>query len=78
MASSVLRRLPCFCGLRNVFEEEGLANLANGIHSLIEPDISNERYYVLQTESSYPYLQEHIQKFRDRPVRPNPWPRACY
>ena len=56
------------CARRNAFEEEGLANLANGIHSLIErADISNERYYVLQTESSYPYLQEHIQKFRDRP-----------
>lgn len=56
------------CALRNTFQQEGLANLANGVHGLIErTDISDQRFYVLQTETSYPYLQEHIQKFGDKP-----------
>jgi uncharacterized protein with ParB-like and HNH nuclease domain len=56
------------CALRNAFEAEGFPSLANGIHSLIErPDISDEIFHVLQTETSYPYFQEHIQKFREKP-----------
>jgi uncharacterized protein with ParB-like and HNH nuclease domain len=56
------------CALRNAFEREGLSNLAKGMHGLIErPDISDQFFYVLQTETSYPYLQEHIQKFRAKP-----------
>ena len=56
------------CALRNAFKNEGLDNLANGIHGLIErTDITDKRYYVLQTESSYPYLQEHIQKYPGMP-----------
>ena len=56
------------CALRNAFEKEGLSDLAKGIHGLIErTDISNQLFYVLQTETSYPYLQEHIQKFGDDP-----------
>ncbi len=52
------------CSLRNVLKEEGLSNLAKGIHNLIErPDIKSERYYVLQTETSYPFFQEYVQKF---------------
>jgi hypothetical protein len=52
------------CALRNAFQKEGFSNLAKGIHGLIErTDISDQRFYVLQTETSYPYLQEHIQKF---------------
>jgi uncharacterized protein with ParB-like and HNH nuclease domain len=59
------------CALRNAFQQEGLSNLANGIHGLIErTDISNQLYYVLQTETSYPYFQEHIQKFRGKPGIP--------
>jgi uncharacterized protein with ParB-like and HNH nuclease domain len=52
------------CSLRNVLKEEGFSNLAKGIHHLIErPDIKNDRYYILQTETSYPFFQEHVQKF---------------
>lgn len=40
--------------LRNAFEQEGFANLANGVHCLIErADISNEKYYVLLASESY-------------------------
>jgi len=56
------------CALRNAFDREGFPNLAKGIHGLIErTDISDQRFYVLQTETSYPYLQEHIQKFGGKP-----------
>jgi len=54
------------CALRNAFAQEGFLNLAKGIHGLVErADISDQLLYVLQTQTSYPYLQEHIQKFRE-------------
>jgi len=50
--------------LRNAMNTEGFKDLANGTHGLIErKDIEDRRHYVLQTETSYPYLQEYIQKF---------------
>lgn len=59
------------CALRNAFAKEGFSNLAKGIHGLIErTDISDQLFYVLQTETSYPYFQEHIQKFRGKPGVP--------
>lgn len=59
------------CALRNAFFKEGFLNLANGIHALIErADISDQLFYVLQTETSYPYFQEHIQKFGGPPGVP--------
>jgi Protein of unknown function DUF262 len=59
------------CALRNAFEREGFSNLAKGIHALIErADISDHRFYVLQTETSSPYFQEHIQKFGGKPGVP--------
>lgn len=55
------------CTLRDVMQEQGLRELAKGLHNLIErPNIKNEKYYVLQTESSYPFFQEQIQKFGKR------------
>lgn len=55
------------CALRNIFRLEGFSNHAQGINNLIErPDIDYKLQYVLQTETSYPYLQEYIQKF-DKP-----------
>lgn len=52
------------CALRNAFKVNGLEDLARGVHNLIErTDINNQLMYVLDSESSYPYLQEHIQKF---------------
>ena len=59
------------CALRNAFKMEGFHNLAKGIHNLVErTDISDQLFYVLQTETSYPYLQEHIQKFSGKPGVP--------
>ncbi len=56
------------CMLRDIMQEQGFTDLAKGIHSLIErPNIQNEKYYVLQTETSYPFLQECVQKFGKRP-----------
>lgn len=52
------------CALRNAMNAEGLTDLANGTHGLVErKDIEDKQHYVLQTETSYPYLQEYIQKF---------------
>ena len=57
------------CALRNALKEQGHKSLAAGLHNLIErPDINSEMFYVLQTETSYPYLQEHIQKFSGKPT----------
>lgn len=59
------------CTLRNAFQKEGFPNLAKGLHGLIErTDISDQRFYVLRTETSYPYFQEHIQKFSGKPGVP--------
>lgn len=55
------------CTVRDFYSTEGFENLALGVHALIEKkDLNNEQQFVLQTETSYPYFQEHIQKF-DKP-----------
>src|SRR5208282_2247083 len=52
------------CAIRNVLSANGFDALANGLHNLIErPDIDNKNQFILQAETSYPYLQEYIQKF---------------
>jgi hypothetical protein len=52
------------CALRDAFAEQAHPELAKGIHQLIErPDIDNKLKFVLFSETPYPYLQEHIQKF---------------
>lgn len=52
------------CALRNAFASEGFEDLAKGIHELVERvNINFEQEYVLQSETSYPYLQDYIQKF---------------
>src|SRR5947209_16055653 len=57
--------------IRNVFQQERLQSLALGIHRLIErADIDNKDQYILQTETSYPYLQEYIQKFGSPEIQP--------
>jgi hypothetical protein len=51
------------CAMRNILDERGLADLATGIHALIERfNIDNEPVFVVSTESSYPYFQDKIQK----------------
>ena len=55
------------CAVRDFYQSEGFDNLAKGVHALVEKkDLNNEQQFVLQTETSYPYFQEHIQKF-DKP-----------
>lgn len=50
--------------LRNAFSKQGFSSQANGVHKLIEKsDLNDNKQYVLQTETSYPYFQEFIQKF---------------
>jgi uncharacterized protein with ParB-like and HNH nuclease domain len=57
--------------LRNSFRESGFEDLAKGVHQLIERrDISNQKLYVLRSESSYPYLPEFIQKWGVPKVQP--------
>lgn len=52
------------CALRDAFADEQFDGLARGIHRLVErPDINNDNQFVLQTETSYPYLQQVIQSF---------------
>ena len=52
------------CAIRNFYDKEGFQDSAIGVHNLIERiDLSNQKQYILQTETSYPFLQEHIQKY---------------
>ncbi|MBK9732376.1 MAG: DUF262 domain-containing protein [Chitinophagaceae bacterium] len=54
------------CAVRDFYISEGLVNPARGVHALIEKiDLNNEQKFVLQTETSYPYFQEHIQKYEE-------------
>ncbi len=56
------------CVLRDKFKELGINDLAEGIHQLVEKKNRNNKLeYVLQTETSFPYFQEYIQKFDDDP-----------
>lgn len=56
------------CAIRDAMRENALETLADGLHQLIErPDIDNKRQCVLWTETSYPYLQAHIQKITGVP-----------
>lgn len=52
------------CVLRDAFIGVDQDDLAKGVHQLIErPNIDNKQQYILSTESSYPYFQEHILSF---------------
>lgn len=54
------------CALRDAYKAEDFEDLARGIHSLIERiDLDNNPRFVLQTETSYPYFQEYIQKYNE-------------
>ena len=57
------------CALRDVFQDEGFDQLARGAQSLIEKTtVDNQNRYVLTTESSYPYFQNKILSFGNRPA----------
>jgi len=50
--------------IRNAFDALGQVDNAKGVQKLVErEDINNQRRFILLTETSYPYLQEHIQKY---------------
>lgn len=52
------------CALRDFYLNEKFENLAKGVHVLIEKtDLNNENKYIIQTETSYPYFHEYIQKY---------------
>jgi len=58
--------------LRDALHEEGHEELAKGIQLLVErPDLNNQKQYVLQSETPYPYLQEHIQKYGTPELSPS-------
>jgi hypothetical protein len=59
--------------LRNRLQTHGFDDLAKGIHGLIERrNIDNKEEFILSTETSYPFLQDHILKWGppDVPVTP--------
>jgi hypothetical protein len=59
--------------LRNSLTRVGESGLANAVHRLIErPNMRDQLEYVIQTETSYPYFQDHIQHFGDASTRKQP------
>ncbi len=62
-----------FCALRDFYISYELEDQAKGVHNLVEKvDLDNKKNFILQTETSYPYFQEHIQKYGDPEISPNP------
>jgi hypothetical protein len=50
--------------VRNAFSALGEENLAKGVHKYIEkPNIENSEEFIIHAETSFPYLQDHIQSF---------------
>jgi len=51
------------CALREAFASHGLTDQASGIQEFVErKDVDNKAVFVLDTETSKPFLQEYIQK----------------
>lgn len=51
--------------IRNAFLAIGEEKLARGVHQYVEkPNIDNEEEFVINAETSFPYLQDHIQSFQ--------------
>jgi hypothetical protein len=47
--------------IRDTLEEKGFKDQANGLHKLIEREnIENQKEFVLQTQTSYPYFQDQV------------------
>ncbi|ALF54992.1 hypothetical protein ACX27_22680 [Nostoc piscinale CENA21] len=58
--------------IRNAFLEYGDENLARGVHQYIEKaNIDNINEYVLNSETSFPYLQGYIQSFNKAEIKYN-------
>jgi hypothetical protein len=61
------------CVLRNTLSELDFKDFAEGIHGLVEKrNIDNKLEFILTPESSYPFFQDHIQKWGkpDVPISP--------
>lgn len=57
--------------LREALKESELEKLARGVQEFIErKDVNYDDRFVLKTETSYPYLQEFIQKYDEPEVDP--------
>ncbi|MEG4242706.1 DUF262 domain-containing HNH endonuclease family protein [Microcoleus sp. MON2_D6] len=55
--------------IRNAFRILGDENLSIGVHNYIEkPTIDNVKEFILNSETSFPYLQAHIQSFEGAKV----------
>jgi hypothetical protein len=58
------------CAIRDAFKKLGDSNLSDGLQAFIEQkDRDNKTVYVLQTESSFPFLQEEILKSEPADVK---------
>jgi uncharacterized protein with ParB-like and HNH nuclease domain len=56
--------------IRNAFRILGDENLSIGVHNYIEkPTIDNKKEFILKSETSFPYLQAHIQSFEGAKVK---------
>lgn len=54
------------CAIRDHFARLGQEELAKGVHNFIETrDRENVLSFILKTETSFPYLQDKIQRFGD-------------
>lgn len=54
------------CALRDFYLQNSMEDQAKGVHRLVEKiDLDNKKNFILQTETSYPYFQEYIQKYRE-------------
>lgn len=59
--------------LRDTLNEVGESQLAKGVQGIIErQDINAEMRYVLRSETSYPYFQEHVLKFGTPEIEAKP------
>jgi uncharacterized protein with ParB-like and HNH nuclease domain len=55
--------------IRNAFLRIGEVNLSKGVHNYIEKaNIDNVNEFILNSETSFPYLQDHIQSFEGAKV----------
>ncbi len=55
--------------IRNAFLRLGDVNLSRGVHNYIEKaNIDNVNEFILNSETSFPYLQDHIQSFEGAKV----------
>lgn len=60
------------CAVRDRLSNLGERDLATGLQGLIErPDIDNTKRFTLFSETPYPYLQDHIQKFGEPELNVN-------